>query len=115
MYSRIVSLILLSVFLFGFISEVEAADDFKQPGQTEIDTTIKSSTSQHEWENQAPFDDCGEGAPCNGHCHFGQCLSVILVEIPYIVVAPPEIEMHSIYQLPPLVGGCGRPFRPPIV
>lgn len=114
MYSRFISLILITIFLSGFISEIEATENFEHPGRTEIGATIKSSTLQNEWGNQAPFDDCCEGAPCNGHCHFGQCLSVILVEVFQIAQTSPEIKYQAIYKLPPLVGGYACPFRPPI-
>lgn len=114
MASRIVSLLLLSVFFFGFISEADLADDVEQPAPIEMQASIQAP-HQHEFGNQAPFDDCGEGAPCNGHCHFGQCHSILPVIVLRVTILPIVIEFQTFYSLPSLSGPNLRLFRPPIV
>lgn len=107
------SLFLLAVIFFGYFSEIDLADDVDQPSQVTAQATIESA-HQHQVTDQAPFDDCGEGAPCSGHCHFGQCLSVMLVSVPQIRALRVENIFQSFYRLPVVIGGGSRLFRPPI-
>ncbi len=113
MIYRVTGLLLLVVIFFGYFSEIDLADDVEEPAQISAEATIESA-HHDQVTDQAPYDDCGEGAPCSGHCHFGQCLSVMLVSVPQLTAAKVEVHFQSFYRLPVVSGGESRLFRPPI-
>lgn len=113
MLARFISLLLLIVFAVGFISEFVMPDVCDETPVPAAEAAIENP-QEHSIASQAPFDDCAEGAPCTGHCHFGQCRSVILASAPQISSVSFETKHFTIYRLPAMRGFPATHFRPPI-
>lgn len=113
MISRITGIFLVLVFLVGYFSEIDLCDK-KEPAP-QIQTGISfENPYEHNYKDKAPLDDCSEGAPCQGHCHFGHCISVTLIVPPRIFILLSETEFKSSFSPPSSGDYLIEHFRPPI-